>query len=120
MPYKVVANDIQNNLVSACAWGNYECSYSPDTWTVAPIGGLLCFDNIDAAKMFLCEEMRKDLELWECEGENLVSLGFWNIGDPVKGWAVIPQITDHWWPAGTVAYKRVKLLKRIPFELLAC
>ena len=120
MLYKVVSNARPDKLVSAYAYGQFECSYSPDTWTTAPVGGLLCFSTLDAAKEFLCDETREDLELWECEGEDPVTLGLWDIRNPTDGWASISEFPDLWWPAGTVAFRRVKLLQRIPFELPAC
>lgn len=125
MPYKVVSSTQPDKLLSACAWGKFECQYSTKEWTTAPVGGLLCFEDYYAACLFCAAEKREDLEIWECLGESPVKLGLWNLTDPANAWqydsAHLSQGRDHWWPDGTIAYKRVKLLNKLHTPMLkAC
>lgn len=116
--WKVVRKD-GGQLVSAVAYGSLEVSYGSE-WAEAPVGGLLAFRNPKSAKDFLREVEYEgyEYEIWEAEGRRRIRLApdssddpgdletaaaFWSSNAPRWKWA---------WPKGTVAFKRMRLVKK--------
>ena len=94
-------------------------------WVEASVGGLLVFDDEDLAIDFACK-LFHDLptQVWECDVEGEVKLPAFrvcsrDVGDLPElvrrlweqglGWFVGAD----YWPRGTRAFKRVRLVRRI-------
>ncbi len=121
--YKVVRR-CNGKLVSLTAQGKYAVEYSTEEFAEAPIGGLLTF--ADQKNAFTCKA--SDTEIWECEGQQQVKLPLWRVswlgalqgaedivekvwspkGNSLSG---LPYLLE--WPQGTLAFKRVKLLRKV-------
>jgi hypothetical protein len=126
--YKIVRKLSDSNWQSIYA----NTSYQVGEWATAPIGGLLAFDTLERARLFL--EGRSYWHIFEAEAEDPVDLphlcllpfllnraeyvcAVWTIPEkellrkqeehavPIAGLSV--------WPSGTLAFKRVKLLEEI-------
>lgn len=103
----------------------YSVEYKVGVWCMAPIGGLLCMDNLEDAMRFMRRAsavgtLGSVTELWLCEVADKVELPPGHFG-PTNTSAIkslwggayttsMQQIMVKW-PAGTCAFKRVKLIR---------
>ena len=117
--YKVVWEKRRGVFVSSTASDELEVRYRIGRWTEAPIGGLLCWDSLERATKFRIYNRR--FVTFEAKVEDPIPL------PPIR--AVCPDLLDcaeHiWlrhqdpycdnanWPSGTMAFRRVRLLKRL-------
>lgn len=99
----------------------YCCRYNLGEWTVAPIGGLFCFNDLPYARYFAqgLAKVGHEPVILICQAE-----------EPVSGIPTQPALAqtgdeaiEHAWqdkgdpmslPGGTVFYKRVKPLEVLP------
>jgi hypothetical protein len=127
--YKVVRNE-NGKLLSAVVDPPLCLEYKPGKWVRATIGGILVFTTkraaIEAMKYLNFEA---DLELWSCDTRHLVKLpkyrllGLPDISYVEALWARKFDSLHEWeygiwhylsyWPAGTRAYREVKLLRKV-------
>jgi hypothetical protein len=130
--FKVVRMD-NGRLWSACARDGLLCEYVPGQWAAAPVGGLLVFRSAGEARRWLRESGAEyALEIWLADCEDPVRLpaigvGFpwvkqimeyvWTHGDvPTdrdSAWQTYGPILELDWPAGTLAFRRVRLICRV-------
>jgi hypothetical protein len=129
--YKVLRRTEYGKLVS-CAVDHPELvvQYRPGEWAEAPVGGLLVFTDYAPADLFagaLYVATRATFEIWHCEVSEQVRLPEFSVTrtdlkDAVERlWAsedvrairheIWPARLE-FWPEGTRAYRRVKLLER--------
>jgi hypothetical protein len=122
--YKVVRQCSDGILRSVQMW-NMSCgvTYRDGDESIAAVGGLLCFENLDHAKRFQLQAMSRfasiSFPIFECEAHEPVDL-------PPQQAAtkLMPSVREAWeehklykgapvWPEGTVAFRRVTLLHRV-------
>ena len=116
--YKAVC-PIDGKYFSATAHSSPQLAkeYRQDEWTIADIGGLLSFYCIGDAKLFCCG--CKDLEIWEAEAKNEIPLGrcaILGMGENLQTIQQYWRVRDSWissWPFGTIAHKRLRLIKKV-------
>jgi hypothetical protein len=112
--YKVV-EVLNNDRISAVAAGELQVTYPPREWVEAPVGGLLAFRTLEQAREWA--RAREGGEIWEADGESPVALPPRALAYParvdqaVSIWDGYPVGVD--WPSGTVAFERIRLLKRV-------
>ncbi len=90
------------------------CDYSTEMWTEAPLGGLLAFRD-EVSQRFIKALVRNKLEyqIWEALGDDVVELPPYSQYKAArKAWERTLD-SGHGWCEGTVAYKHIKLVKRI-------
>jgi hypothetical protein len=105
--------------------------YRPGEWAEAPVGGLLVFEEYQQADLLLGAlyvATRDEFEIWRCEASERVRLPEFSLtrtdfrdlvellwaSEDVR--AIRHQIWParlEFWPEGTQAYRRVKLLERV-------
>ncbi len=124
--YKVVDQELHS--VIAPTKEGLEVQYQVGEFATAPVGGLLCFVELEHAKVFqqYCNsvlahvKVGRSFQVFRCEAEEPVTL------PPHKADCKARYcIEECWagkydgledmrpWPPGTVAFKRVKLLERV-------
>jgi len=122
--FKVVRNR-SGRLFSAFVESPFDLEYIPGQWTDAPIGGILVFTHKIFAVNFSYSVPSN--EIWRCEVDGPVDL------PPFRALVKCVYrevLIDIWrnqcrtdmgkntlanWPAGTVAYERVRLVEKICF-----
>jgi hypothetical protein len=118
--FKVVAVDNKGRLSSVIARWALKVQYRPGQWADAPIGGLLAFASLEAARRFAdgFRARGQSVQIWEAEGHGAVELpekcvlpGALRIAEARQLWSGGPG--DSSWPSDTVAYIRIKLIRRI-------
>jgi hypothetical protein len=115
--YKVVAKRGQR-LASSHAWGELEVAYKPGQWAEAPVGGLLAFDSFEAARAFALRQYPRRRQVWEAEADEAVPLPAYCLIGPTSTararavWEQNKRASARW-PEGTVAYRRLRLLRRV-------
>ena len=135
--YKVV-DRYQERYFSAFASGSLRIEYKLNEWSEASVGGLLVFDNLQAAVDF--KTGRPYYDIFKCEVAEAVDLSKYR-ADSVQAFTQINIISKFWqnlsyeileseilklnmflfayysgvsqWPEHTVAFKRVKLTELI-------
>lgn len=129
-------------IVSFAPPTGFAVAYQPGVWTTAPVGGLLAFNTLAAAKaardpispatedQVILRDQIGHLEIWEAEGEDLIPLPPGHYQGS-RAWP--PRVEDRATPgltralellwsggpfterdqfdAGTVAYRRIRLLR---------
>jgi len=120
--FKVVRNRA-GRLFSAFIKSPFDLEYIPGQWTEARIGGILVFTHKIFAVNFSYSVQSN--EIWSCEVDGQVELPpFRVLVKCVSRDALIDIWTNQCrtkmskntlanWPAGTVAYERVKLVEKI-------
>jgi len=129
--FKVVRKDAHGRLLS-CATENPKLvvEYRPSLWTEARIGGLLVFMDYSAAEIFagaVSIGTTESFEIWLREVSDQVRLPefsltrtdrtdavelLWRSKDVRAIKHLIRPARLEFWPEGTVAYRRVKLIER--------
>ena len=115
--YKTVWEKRRGVFVSAAASGELQVRYIPGQWAEAPVGGLLCWGSLESATKFRAYRRF----VFEAEAEDPLPL------PPVR--VLHPEWRDFaegvWlrhcdpcgdnvgWPEGTIAFRRVKILRRV-------
>jgi hypothetical protein len=137
--YKVVRME-QGRLWSACARDELQCEYVPGQWTTAPVGGLLVFRSEKDARRWVREcGAEYAFQIWLADCEDLVRLPAIGVGSPwVKqiaeyvwtngdvppdrdsAWQKYGPILELDWPAGTLAFRKVKLICKCDGKEEAC
>jgi hypothetical protein len=132
MAYKVIFNDF-NELSSAIAGGGLKVVYRPGEWSKAPVGGLLVFEDLPDAEVFLAtlvtdasfDWVYTSYQIWEVEVEGRVSLPDQRIclwltpGNAARLWNGDRTLQDDpnmdfgHWPKGTTAYRRCKPVRKV-------
>jgi hypothetical protein len=128
--YKVVRME-SGRLWSACARDELQCEYVPGQWATAPVGGLLVFRSEKDARRWVrecCAGAEYMIQVWLADCEDPVplpriALGYpwikkiaehvWSKGalpERIEGWVRYGPILDADWPAGTLAFRKVKLI----------
>jgi hypothetical protein len=127
--YKVVRME-QGRLWSACARDDLKCEYIPRQWTTAPVGGLLVFRTKKDAERWVYEcGAGYAFQVWLADCEDPVPLPETGLGYPWIKWiaervwasGAAPRwaegrygpILDADWPAGTLAFRKVKLVRKV-------
>jgi hypothetical protein len=128
--YKVV-DKYHDGYFSVYAAGRFFTKYNINEWTEATTGGLLVFENLEAAKTFV--NNRRYFHIFKCEVEQPVDLPpyrsdsgmwrsdfiakFWDKNISVEGlrWDTASSISVEisQWPDHTAAFKRVKITEQI-------
>jgi hypothetical protein len=130
--YKVLFNDF-TELSSAIAGGGLKVVYRPGEWSEAPVGGLLAFDELPDAEVFLAslvadasfDWIYSSYQIWEIEAEDPVRLP----GRRICLWLTPENASRLWggdksllddpnmglgdWPSGTTAYRRCKPVRMV-------
>jgi hypothetical protein len=131
--YKVVRN-IDGKLHSVAVKNpDLELEYTPNEWVCAKIGGILVFDNFICAANFAHStylQIWGNTEVWSCETEEPMQLPkfrlvhtvdtseveqLWNLQfeDPkLISRNLYLHFLDYW-PEGTKAYRKVKLVEKV-------
>ena len=118
--FKVVYVNHHGHRLSAVVDCNiYLCKcYTPEEWTVADVGGLLSFTSLEDAKQFLHD--RAPFEIWQTEAEDEVPLGKCSavahgitLEQATECWIGISSEPDRTWPKGTVAHRKLRLVKKV-------
>ena len=128
--YKVVA-EYHDGYFSVYAAGRFFTKYNINEWTEATIGGLLVFENLEAAKTFANNggEDFNGFRIFKCEVEQPVELppyrsdsGMWRSDFIAKFWDKNISVEElrsrlhveiSQWPDHTAAFKRVKITEQI-------
>lgn len=135
--YKVV-DEYHGGYFSVYAAGRFRTKYNINEWTKATTGGLLVFENLEAAKTFANNHTcacfgRLYFRIFKCEVEQPVELPpyrsdsgmwrsdfiakFWDKNISVEGlrWDTASSISVEisQWPDHTAAFKRVKITEQI-------
>ena len=124
--YKVV-DEYPDGYFSVYAAGRFRTKYNINEWTEATIGGLLVFENLEAAKTFV--NNRRYFHIFKCEVEQPVELppyrsdsGMWRSDFIAKFWDKNISVEElrsrlpveiSQWPDHTAAFKRVKITEQI-------
>jgi hypothetical protein len=110
--YKVVHREPDGRLTSMATTGDLEVEYQPGHWVEAPVGGLLAFDDYEAAQRFWTAG-----QIWLADAEEHVTLPPRGLACPTESRAQLlwegrtPGALV--WPYGTVAYRRLRLIRRV-------
>lgn len=129
--YKVVRLQIAriNNMLSTARRisvihsKDFTVVYPIDEWVTAPVGGLLVFQGLDRAEYFA--HQLSDYEIWQCDTADPVRLPpyrcntleglgidwlnrYWE-----RGGDKYSDITGEYWPYGTHAFHKIKLVKQV-------
>jgi hypothetical protein len=115
-------------------------TYTPLEWVTAPVGGFLCFDDLDAVRRFFCDQQLPTpptpYQVWLCEVLEPTDLPPTRL-DPSQiyrgslatqaeasvewlsaayvlwsGRETDPRWLPYTWPDGTAAYRKVKLVQQ--------
>jgi len=133
MMFKVV-REIDGKLFSAAIKNpDLKIEYIPNQWVESRIGGILVFDNFACAKSFANNTYLQgwyNTQVWHCDTEGPIQLPkfrltltvdtreveeLWNsqLEEPeLINQALILRLLDYW-PEGTKAYRKVKLLEKL-------
>jgi hypothetical protein len=133
MMFKVV-RETQGKLFSAAIKNpDLKIEYIPNQWVESKIGGILVFDNFICAASFANNTYLQgwyDTQVWHCETEEPVELPkfrltqtvntseveqLWNLQleDPKLIFRIFSQHLLDYWPEGTKAYRKVKLVEKV-------
>jgi hypothetical protein len=109
--YKVVCVEADGRLTSVATSGTLEVEYTPGRWVEAPVGGLLAFADYESAQRFGTGQV------WLADAEEPVPLPPRGLACPTEEratllWEGRGSGALHW-PWGTVAFRRIRLLRRI-------
>lgn len=129
MPYKVIkrsTDGLMSVFVKGVASGDAPVvRYRPGEWAEAPIGGLLCFGSLSSALLWLHDDAAPPVpggpvEVWEVETGDPVSLPKFRAllnerRDMEAVWAGMqpPSGFVGRWDEGVVAYRKVRLVRRV-------
>jgi hypothetical protein len=130
--YKLVRRTAQGRLLScAVEIPGLVVEYRPGEWAEAPVGGLLVFEQYQQADLLLGAlyvATGAEFEIWRCEASERVRLPEFSVNrtdikevvELLWGSEDVRAIRHRIWPArlefwpeGTRAYRRVKLLERV-------
>ena len=119
LAYKTVWEKHRGVFVSSTASDELEVRYRIGQWAEAPVGGLLCWGSLDAAVEF--QAYLHGRFAFEAEVEDPLPLPPIRALNPdwreCAEWIWLrhcdPYGDNVRWPAGTVAFRRVKLLRRV-------
>ena len=135
MMFKVV-REIDGKLFSAAIKNpDLKIEYIPNQWVESRIGGILVFDNFACATSFANNTYLQgwcwyNTQVWHCDTEGLIQLPnfrltltvdtreveeLWNsqLKEPeLINQALRLRLLDYW-PEGTKAYRKVKLLEKL-------
>ena len=124
--YKVVVSNILCELGSFCRHSAWAYTYTPEEWMKAePGSGLFVFATQDQAVKFARASWSRS-QVWECECEgpmttppmilgvldsNIYIQRFWSNYTLGKSQPPLPDLINP--PAGTLLFRRIKLIKRL-------
>lgn len=123
--YKVVKPEPHRDLpgvvqfVSAIADNNLKVTYSKETWATAPVGGLMVFKTLEHAREFT-KNKRNRVVIFKCTVAAPVPLPaectcvwFQGLLFYARLWQTRRRPYSRAFPAGTAAFRLVKLIKEI-------
>ena len=126
LAYKVVQVNPHSGIVfSAVARTNeLRVIYKVGEFVEAPVGGLLCFETLQHARDFQIKCWERSVDKWHaiftCEGMEHVDLpqyltSYICLESVMKVWngMTLHVISQTGIPKGTIAFKRVMLLKKV-------
>jgi hypothetical protein len=122
--WKVVMRQPRGTLTSVVARRFLRVKYVPGEWVEAKIGGLLAFSNLENAREFVevfnGATFYPFLQIWRCEVADPVALPdgglyYFNLRASFarRLWSGGRPRQTIEWPAGTAAFRRIKLIEKI-------